>query len=304
MQRRMRGLLAGALSLIAATALAQPLVVATTPDLKAIVDAVSGGTVRTAALVPPGADPEAFEPRPSHLGLVREAELLVRVGLGYDEWVQPLLARADTAKTSRRPRAYVDLSRHIALLEVQGRSIEQASGHTHGAANPHYWLDPVNGDIIGAVIAEALITLTPDGKAKIEAAQMKFSSDLRDGIERWTRRLEQHQGAPIVSYHNSWPYLARRFRLDIVDAIEPKGGVAPSVSRLASLAARMRKAQVRLIVREPTAPAAAAQFLAERTGANVVVLAPSVGSLPGTDDYVALFDYNVAILANALTGTP
>jgi ABC-type Zn uptake system ZnuABC Zn-binding protein ZnuA len=300
----MRGLLAAAFFLIAAAAWAQPLVVTTTPDLKAIVDAVSGGTVRTASLAPAGADPEAFEPRPSHLGLVREAQLVVRVGLGYDAWLDPLLARIDGAKASRPARMYVDLSKAIALLEVQGRSIEQASGHAHGAANPHYWLDPANGEIMGAVIADALIRLTPEGLANIEAAHKKFSSDLRDGIERWTRRLEQHQGVPIVSYHNSWPYLARRFRLDIVDAIESKEGVSPSVSRLASLAARMRKAKVRLIVREPTVPPAAAQFLAERTGAKIVVLAPSVGSLPGTDDYVALFDHNVAILANALSGAP
>jgi ABC-type Zn uptake system ZnuABC Zn-binding protein ZnuA len=300
----MRELLAAAFSLIAVTAWAQPLVVATTPDLKAIVDAVSGGTVRTAALAPAGGDAEAFEPRPSHLGLVREAELVVRVGLGYDGWLEPLLARVDRANTAGPARRYVDLSEAVALLEVQGRSIEQASGHAHGAANPHYWLDPANGEIMGAVIADALISLAPDGKARIEAAQKAFSSDLREGIERWTRRLEQHQGVPIVTYHNSWPYFARRFRLDIVDAIEPKEGVPPSVSRLASLAAKMRKGKVRLIVREPTVPPSAAQFLADRTGAKIAVLAPSVGSLPGTDHYVALFDYNVGTLATALTGAP
>ena len=113
----MRELLAAAFSLIAATAWAQPLVVATTPDLKAIVDAVSGGTVRTAALTPAGADAEAFEPRPSHLGLVREAELVVRVGLGYDGWLEPLLARVDRANTAGPARRYVDLSKAVALLE-------------------------------------------------------------------------------------------------------------------------------------------------------------------------------------------
>ena len=299
----LRGLLAGALTLIAVTAWSQPLVVATTPDLKAIVDAVSGGTVRTATLVPPGADPESFEPRPSHLGLVRDAALVVRVGLGYDEWLERLLARADGGSTPPQ-RGYLDASKHVALLEVQGRSIEQASGHAHGAANPHYWLDPANGEILGAVVAEALVRLAPDGKAEIEGAQKRFASDLRDGIERWTRQLEPHQGASIVTYHNSWPYFARRFRLNIVDAIEPKEGVPPSISRLASLATKMRNAKVRLIVREPSEPPAAPQFLAERTGARVVVLAPSVGSLPGTGAYLDLFDRNIATLAGALAGRP
>src|SRR6185312_13506542 len=52
--------------------------------------------------------------------------------------------------------------------------------------------------------------------------------------------------ASVVAYHNAWPYLARRFRLDIVAAIEPKEGVAPSATRLARLAAAMRDSGARL----------------------------------------------------------
>ncbi len=47
-------------------------------------------------------------------------------------------------------------------------------------------------------------------------------------------------------------------------------------------------------------PIEASRFLAERTGARVVVLAPSVGSKPEARDYMALFDHNIEILAKAL----
>src|SRR4051812_49838492 len=69
---------------------AEPLVVATTPDLKSIAEAEAGGGVRVESLVPAGTDPEAFEPRPSHLALMRGAALVVRIGLGLDDWVDPL----------------------------------------------------------------------------------------------------------------------------------------------------------------------------------------------------------------------
>src|SRR3954465_1731575 len=69
---------------------AEALVVATTPDLKSIAEAVAGGALRVESLVPPGTDPEAFEPRPSHLPLVRGAALVGRVGLGLDDWLDPL----------------------------------------------------------------------------------------------------------------------------------------------------------------------------------------------------------------------
>ena len=43
--------------------------------------------------------------------------------------------------------------------------------------------------------------------------------------------------AELIAYHNTWPYFARRFRLNIVDVIEAKEGVAPSAGTADKLAA-------------------------------------------------------------------
>ena len=48
------------------------------------------------------------------------------------------------------------------------------------------------------------------------------------------RRLARCTGVPLVAYHNSWAYFARRFRLDFVGFIEPKPGVPPSPAHLAA----------------------------------------------------------------------
>jgi hypothetical protein len=56
-------------------------------------------------------------------------------------------------------------------------------------------------------------------------------------------------------------------------------------------------------VHEPFEPEEASQLLARRTGAVVLKLAPSVGSVPAATDYLALFDYNVGALARALSAT-
>ena len=73
-----------AAALAAAPAFAALHVVATTTDLAALVAVVGGDLVSVESVVPAGADPEAFEPRPGDLAKLRQAALLVRVGLGYD----------------------------------------------------------------------------------------------------------------------------------------------------------------------------------------------------------------------------
>jgi ABC-type Zn uptake system ZnuABC Zn-binding protein ZnuA len=292
------------LCLITSAAQTQPLVVAATPDLKSLTEAVAAGAVRVETLVPPGTDPEAFEPRPSHLALVRDAALVIRVGAGFDEWLDRLVRQSRNARVQRGAAGHLDLSAEIALVEVQGRSVEASSGHAHGAANPHYWLDPANAEIMSAHIAEALTRAAPDAREAIAAAQSRFASDLKAGLARWTAALAPHRGAAVIAYHNSWPYFARRFRLNIVDVIEAKEGVPPSAARLARLAGRMREAKVQAVLHEPFVPVEASRFLAERSGARLVVLAPSVGSKPEARDYLSLFDHNVELLAAALAESP
>jgi len=59
-----------------------------------------------------------------------------------------------------------------------------------------------------------------------------------------------------------------------------------------------------VILQEPFAPDDASQLLARRTGAALIRLAPSVGSIPEAADYLSLFSYNVRTLADALSAGP
>src|SRR6266436_4576152 len=77
-----------ALLSFASTASAQTLrIVATTSDLASLARSVAGELAQVDVMMPAGADPEAFEPRPSDLAKLRGASVIVRVGLGYDHWL-------------------------------------------------------------------------------------------------------------------------------------------------------------------------------------------------------------------------
>jgi ABC-type Zn uptake system ZnuABC Zn-binding protein ZnuA len=279
--------------------------VATTSDLASLARAVAGDLAQVDSIIPPASDPEAFEPRPSDLAKLKGAAMVVRVGLGYDHWLDKLLHHGDSA-IHRGGKGYVDASIGIPLLELKGRSLDATGrdGHAHGLANPHYWLDPINAEVITGGIAEAMLRVVPELTERIIANRDRFLDQLKGRIADWEKLLAPHRGTRLIAYHNTWPYFARRFRLDIVDVIEVKEGVSPSPARLAKLAALIRRENVRVILHEPSEPEEASQLLSRRTGAVVLKLAPSVGSLPQADHYVALFDYNVGALAQTLSRAP
>ena len=127
-----------------------------------------------------------------------------------------------------------------------------------------------------------------------------FVARLQARLADWEAKLAPLKAVPLVAYHNSWPYFARRFRLDFAGFIEIKPGVPPSPSHLAGIIETMRTRGVRIVVREPHEPERDAAFVAGKAGAKVVTLAASVGALPGTDDYLSLFDTNIGALAAAV----
>jgi zinc/manganese transport system substrate-binding protein/zinc transport system substrate-binding protein len=297
----LRSVLIFALLAVASAAFAQDRVqvVTTTTNLRSLTEAVGGDRVVAVSLVPPKLDAEEYQPKPQDVLRLKQARLLVRVGLDYDLWLDRLLAQVGRPDISRGGPAYVDASFAIAVLELRGMSVGPGDGHAHGSGNPHYWLDPKNAETITANIAEALGRIDPANAKTYEANRLAFLMRLNAKLTEWESKLSALKSVPVVAYHNSWPYFARRFRLDIIGFIETKPGVPPSPSHLAEIVREMRARSARVVVREPHEPERDVAFVANRAGAKVVTLAASVGALPGADDYISLFDVNVAALTAA-----
>jgi len=274
-------------------------VITTTTDLRSLTEAVGGDRVAAVSLVPPNLDAEEYQPKPQDVLRLKQARLLVRVGLDYDLWLDRLLAQVGRSEISRGGPAYVDASFAIAVLELRGMSVGPGDGHAHGSGNPHYWLDPKNAETITANIVEALARIDPANAKTYEVNRQAFLTRLNAKLTEWESKLGALKAMPIVAYHNSWPYFARRFRLDVIGFIETKPGVPPSPSHLAAIVRDMRARGARIVLREPHEPERDVAFVASRAGAQVVTLAASVGALPGADDYISLFDVNVAALTKA-----
>jgi ABC-type Zn uptake system ZnuABC Zn-binding protein ZnuA len=274
-------------------------VIATTTDLRSLTEAVGGDRVAVTSLVPPNFDAEEYQPRPQDVLRLKDARLVVRSGLDYDLWLDRLLTQTGRPEIDRGGPAYVDASFAIAALELRGMSVGPGDGHAHGSGNPHYWLDPGNAEIITGTIVEALARIDPAGAPVYEANRAAFVAKLASKLADWQARLAPLKAFPLVAYHNSWPYFARRFRLDFAAFIETKPGVPPSPSHLAGIIEMMRARGVRLVVREPHEPERDVAFVAAKANAAVVTLAASVGALPNASDYISLFDANVDALTKA-----
>jgi ABC-type Zn uptake system ZnuABC Zn-binding protein ZnuA len=286
------------------SAAAQIAVVATTSDVASLTQAVGGDLVRVETIVPPATNPEEFEPRASDFAKLADAQLIVRVGLGYDYWIDRLTDRLQRPELQPGGPGSIDASAGVPLLEVGGLDpLAQDDGHGHGIANPHYWLDPVNAETMTANIAAGIIRVAPSARNTVEANRNRFLAHLHERLATWSKQLAPYRGAAVIAYHNGWPYFARRFQLNLVGFIEIKEGVAPGVAHLAALIAQARPNGVRAILRTPDEPKRFPDMLSARTGVPVVMLAPSVGTVAQATDYLSMMDYDVGKLARAFAAS-
>jgi ABC-type Zn uptake system ZnuABC Zn-binding protein ZnuA len=275
-------------------------VVTTTTDLKALVEAVGGDRVSVESLAPAIHDPHAVEVKPGQLARLREAALLVRIGLDHEPWLARPLQTAGNPRLLPRGPGDLDVAAGVELLQAETvRARPERGGHVHGLGNTHYWLDPENARVMTATILGGLARVAPADQAVFAANRARFLERLDAGLARWARAMAPLEGLRVVVAHDSWPYFARRFGLVVVAAIEPSPGLPPSPQSLGALTARMREGGVRLILAEPWSNSSVVAQVAARSGARAVILAGSVGAEPEAGDYIALFDLNVRRLVEA-----
>jgi ABC-type Zn uptake system ZnuABC Zn-binding protein ZnuA len=281
-------------------------VVTTTGDLRVLAKAVGAERVIVTSLVPPGERPERYAPRLQETSILKGASVVVRAGPGIDGWFDKLLARSaqKNGRTGieRGEKGHVDVSAAVAATDptlVSAGFAARNRRSQRGKATLHFWLDPQTADAMTAAIVKTFSEVDPDNRKYYEQNRAAFLSRLNQKIGEWKSRLEPLKGEPLIAFHDDWDYFARRFNLDIVDFITERDGAPPKLGRIGQLTKLMKEKNIRFILAEANQPERHSNMLAQRTGATVVQLAGSIGMLPNTDDYIALFDANVHALESA-----
>lgn len=275
-------------------------VVTTTQDLAALTREVGGDKVEVEAIAKGYQDPHFVDAKPSFLLLLRRAHLLEVVGLDLERgWLPPLQSQSGNPEIQVGGRGYFDASRFAEILEIPTGQVTRAMGDVHPMGNPHYWLDPQNGRRIAKGIADKLGELRPGDAAYFGQRLADFNRRLDEAEKRWDQIMAPYHGHKVVTYHRSWPNFLRRFQLVSVGEVEPRPGIPPSPSHTLQLIQLMKQQGVKVILVEPYFDLRTPKSIARATGAEVVVMLPSVGGEKGVDTYFDLFDYDLPALAKA-----
>jgi zinc/manganese transport system substrate-binding protein len=276
-------------------------VITTTEDLASIAREIGGDRITIESLARGYQDPHFVEAKPSFILKLQKADVLICVGRELEiGWLPPLIQQSRNGKIQVGAPGYLDASLGATILEIPNGNITRAMGDVHPLGNPHYWMDPENGKRISKEIADKLSELRAGDNAFFQQQLASFTTRLDTAEKRWLAQMAPYKGTKVVTYHRSFPNFAERFGLDIIGYVEPRPGIPPTPQHTLDLINEMKRQNVKLVLVEPYFDMKTPMSIGRETGAQVLVMPPSVGGVKEVTDYFKLFDYDIGLLIDAI----
>ncbi|MEE8432601.1 MAG: metal ABC transporter substrate-binding protein [Candidatus Desulfatibia sp.] len=254
-------------------------------------------------IMPAGASPHTFEPKPSLVKKITRARIFFMIGAGLEFWAEKFVKLAGPGLKT------VVLSEGVALIHTTGDHYEaehpygkpHISDRESSVANPHIWLDPVIAKAMVAKIVVVLSKVDRQHEKFYRQQGRKYLSEL-DKLDKMIKaEVDVFKIKEFVSFHASWDYFARRYGLEPVGVIEAAPGRNPTPIRIKNIVDRIKQHSIQAVFAEPQLNPRAAEVIAQEAKVKVLLLDPLGGPrMKRRSNYIDLMKYNLNVLREAM----
>ncbi|MEW6184406.1 MAG: zinc ABC transporter substrate-binding protein [Thermodesulfobacteriota bacterium] len=234
---------------------------------KYFVQKIGGAQVAVSVLVPPGADPHTYEPKPAQMRALAKCDIYFAVGVDFEKaWLKKMVSF-----NSRM--LIVHTEEGLPRIPVAGSHDHgQDSKHQAASPDPHIWLSPPLVKQQADHILSALVRVDPKNEKLHRANYAHFLREI-ESLDRELRDLfSKHPGEPFLVLHPSWGYFARAYGLQMI-SMEMEGK-EPKPAQLQKLIQEARKKNIRVVFAQPQFSSKSAEIISREIGGGVVLVDP------------------------------
>ncbi len=253
--------------------------------------------------------PHGFSLKPSHAKMLQEADIVIYVGEGLEEFLEKpleslaqnavkfeLLKQSGMKKLKFRERnifeGHDDHDDHghgkkkkddhddhddhdhdkKAKKEDHDDHGHDDHGHGHGEFDPHIWLDPMNAKIIIKKVTNQLSKLDKDNSSTYKSNSKKALKEIDNLIKQV--KSDINKDAKVVVFHDAYQYFEKRFDVNIIGALTVNTDVLPGAEQLAEIREVIEHEKVTCVLSEPQFNPDIVKTIANDTNINMGVLDP------------------------------
>ncbi|WGS64671.1 metal ABC transporter substrate-binding protein [Marinitoga aeolica] len=231
-------------------------------------------------IVPSGKSPHTYSLSSKDLINVYKSDLVIFNGLNSEIFINKIKSNLE-----RKNIPFIYAANFIPKEELIGSSQDK-----HTNYNPHIWLNPyfVYNYIIPGILNK-LIGVNPE-KKEIYKTNAEILIDKLKFLDAYLLLKSREINGSIITFHNSFPYFAKRYNISIAGVIENSPGVEPSISEMRKLADLAKENKVKALFSEPQLNKKLAEKLAKTLKINLGELDP-LGNNYKTIDELYLMNF-------------
>jgi len=269
--------------------------------------AVVGDRAEVTQLLPTNVGPHDYQAKPEDVQKLARGNVLVKNGLGMEEFLGDLLKNAGNANLK-----VIDSSKNIQPIaneekhEHHDHDQEKTSKakHDHGAFNPHIYLDPKRAIKQVENIRDGLIAADPEGKTIYNTNATAYIEKLKQLDGEIAQKLQPFAGKTFVTYHDFAPYFAQSYNLKAEFLVDiPEENASPEdVKRVINAT---QQSNLKTLLTEPQAVGSPFAALAKDLKVKVGIFDPletSNGEALKPDYYLTTMRQNLQNLESAFSG--
>lgn len=253
---------------------------------------IGGERVQVRNLIGTDQDAHMYQLVSKDLRDMRTAKLILLNGLGLEP-----LALQRAAQQSRVPLFTVTQNIKPLMLADDGH------GH-HQHTDPHVWNDPVLMQIYARNIANALISVDPQGKAYYQQRLTAYQQQLA-GLNNWASKMFNAVPAEkrkVLTGHDAFGYMAKRYRIEFIAPQGMSTEAEPSARQVAAIISQIRRDHIKAIFMENIKNPKMVQRIASETQTKISgrLYSDALSKAAPAATYIDMFRYNVNALCNAM----
>jgi zinc transport system substrate-binding protein len=245
------------------------------PPQKYFVEKIGGSFVQVSVMVPPGANPHIYEPRPSQMTALSKSKIYFAIGVTFETVWLPKFANLNPqmqiVRTDRGIDKMAMVAHHHEEEEVPGDKDSAKSASLEGSPgtlDPHVWVAPPEVRIIARNIQEALAEIDPSNSGIYQSNLETFLKEIDKLDKDLTEVFKGKKGLKFMVYHPAWGYFARAYGLEQVPVeIE---GKEPKPGQLKDLITQSKKEGIKVIFVQPQFSTKSAETIAKAIGGQVI----------------------------------
>ncbi|MFH1123259.1 MAG: zinc ABC transporter substrate-binding protein [Pseudomonadota bacterium] len=246
-----------------AAALEGPLrVTVSIPPQTYFVQRIGGDLVEASEMVPPGANPHVYEPKPQQMVALSKSRIYFGIGVAFERvWLRKFAG-------VNPEMMIVQTDAGIEKMPMDQDRREAEKGHDHGAQDPHVWLSPPLVMIQARNVLDALVRVDPSHRRRYEENYRVFMGELVDLDLKIRAIFSGKEGVKFMVYHPSWGYFARSYGLTQIP-IEMEGK-EPRPRQLEELIHMARREGVKVVFVQPQLSSKSANTIARALKGQVM----------------------------------